>query len=105
MEEENDNLYDESENSVPDEAPSDFDENDDFHLFLMLACKRKGVIIPTIKSLISQYKRVALFVNAYEDKFGKDAWTSFQKNLVFEVRDGKFGYNLFAVICAIRSCL
>ena len=37
--------------------------------------------------------------------FGKDAYVQINKDVCFDTRDGKFDYNLFAVICAIKSAI
>ncbi|HEY5533736.1 MAG TPA: hypothetical protein VIL99_02170 [Ignavibacteria bacterium] len=58
-----------------------------------------------MSGLIYDYEEVNKFVERYEDKYKRDALVKVGKDLLFDVRDGKFNERLFRVYSAIKSLI
>lgn len=85
--------------------PDDFQEDDPFHKSFVLAVYRKGINSPSIKHNLKRHKEFKKYFTVFEQRFGNDAWCYFPKDILFDVRDNKFDYDLFSLICAVGSCI
>jgi len=84
-------------------APYDFDSEIDSHCQLLLASDELCLKLRDINYNLQRHSTLSKFIENYRIKYGKDAYCRLGKSLCFEVKDGRFDYNLFAVLCAIQS--
>jgi len=87
-----------------DKIPYDY-KNNILHSLILISRKRKGITGGTINMFLSEHEKAQQHVFKYESRFGKDAFLQINKDICFKVRDGHFDYNLFALICAVKSAI
>jgi hypothetical protein len=76
-----------------------------YHKKILIAASHFGIIIPNVYSVIDEYNRVLELISPFITRNGKDAYCRIGKELLFDVREGKFDYKLFSVLCGIQSIL
>lgn len=100
MENELENILENEEN-----IPEDYDSDDELEGMILVSAERKGIVMGGLESTKIKHKKTHKFVDKYQSIYGKDAFVQVNKNLCFDVRDGIFDYNLFALICAVKSVI
>ena len=82
-----------------------FDKYSEDDLFLLLAYKKLNCNVSSLTTTYNKYFKLKNFISNYEKDWGSDALVSIHKHLLFEVRDGKFNFELFRTYCGILSKL
>lgn len=88
---------------LEDSAPYDFDSEVESHRKLLLASDELSLKLGSINYNFKRHSTLSKFIEDYQVKYGKDAYCRVGKSLCFEVKDGRFDYKLFTVLCAIQS--
>jgi hypothetical protein len=76
-----------------------------YHKKILIATSHFGIIIHNVYCVIDEYNRVLEFISPFITRNGKDAYCRIGKELLFDVREGKFDYKLFSILCGIQSIL
>ena len=85
--------------------PGDYEEDNYDHIKMCAYAERVGISLGSLHSISTRHGFCQSYVDNYEIEYGKDAWTQFNSKIIFNVRDGKFSYELFSIICAINAIL
>lgn len=88
--------------------PSGFDTNSKLHRAVVVGLERLNVSSKSMPALLEWHGRVAVFIEAFQQRHGHDAEVRLRANLVFEARDGKpdgITYQELSVLAAIYSVI
>jgi len=88
-----------------DSFSEDYDEDNYDHIKVRVYAYRVDIKIGCIRSIFAEHEQCDQFIRNYELENGKDAWTQFNVSLLFDVRDGKFDYELFSIVCAVNAII
>lgn len=73
--------------------------------FIILSCIKIGVIPFDLRATKSNQKELKSYIIEFEKRNGQDCIVRVHKDIIFEVRDGKFSELLFRVYCAVLSVI
>jgi hypothetical protein len=82
-----------------------YNKNSIYHKKILIATSQLGVTIYNVQREIEEHTRVCKAISPYIIRNGNDAYCRIGKKLIFEVREGKFDFKLFSVLCGIQSIL
>ena len=90
---------------------SEFESNKDFYYQCVDVYKEHQAISllnlnpVLISDIRNQYQKVTKFIESFEKKNGRDAWTSISNDLIFKVYNGELSMDYFRLISAVKSVL
>ena len=84
---------------------NEWDPDDLIQQKILIASKRKGMIIYNCFSVFSNYEVISEYIDEFELKNGKDMWTRIGVDIAWDTFNGDFRYELFAIICAVNGIL
>jgi hypothetical protein len=90
---------------------SEFESNNDFYSQCVIVYQEHQAMSllnlnpVLISDIRNQYQKITKFIESFEKKNGRDAWTSVSNDLIFKVYNGELSMDYFRLVSAGKSVL